>query len=354
MKSPFEWLQSRHDGLRWATRNTWAACVKAASPLTSEIQRRFALARDRRRRFRHELAVCAIFRNEAAYMDEWLSLHHAVGVDHFYLYDNRSTDNFRDVLAPWIGRGLVTLADWPDPGGQVGAYNDCIRRFRMEARWIAFLDLDEFLFSPGTRDLRRALARYKGAAAIFVYWHLFGSNGHRKPPTGPVIENFTRCLSLESACSDDFDHKHAHREKELYVTGWAKDGKSIANPRLVRKYYVHRPESVWHGEVVDENFRQPMQRVRGTAQLSCSVLRINHYWSKSLDDLTRKVLRGNANWQSTPQLVLGRWLQRESRLNEVVDETLLEIWRDIRPGHTAAAETGFPRTAPSEPPVGKS
>jgi len=271
-----------------------------------------------------------MFRNEAPFLDEWLTFHHGVGVEHFYLYNNLSSDNFREVLEPWIREGLVTLFDWTVAGGQVNAFNDCIRRFRMQARWIAFLDADEFLYSPETQDLRSILPRYEGFPAIFVYWILFGSGGHRQRPTGSVIENYTRCLDLESACSDDFQHGHAHREKDAYVTGWAKDGKSIANPRLVKKYYVHQPEEVWDGIVIDEKKRPHLRRKRGTVDLSCSVFRINHYWSKSIEDITKKVLKGNACWEHTPGGKLERWLERERHLNRTTDETLLTVWLSIK------------------------
>ena len=39
-------------------------------------------------------------------------------------------------------------ADWPMFPGQVQAYEHCIERARDDSRWIAFIDIDEFLFSP--------------------------------------------------------------------------------------------------------------------------------------------------------------------------------------------------------------
>ena len=43
----------------------------------------------------NELAICAIFREEAPFLDEWITFHVGVGAGHFYLYDNFSTDSFR-------------------------------------------------------------------------------------------------------------------------------------------------------------------------------------------------------------------------------------------------------------------
>jgi glycosyltransferase involved in cell wall biosynthesis len=298
----------------------------------TEVEKKYCLLLNRKKTFRHELAVATMFKNEGQYLDEWINFHHAMGADHFYLYNNNSTDNFREVLAPWIRKRLVTLVDWPGAGGQVSAFNDCIKRFRSQARWIAFLDMDEFLFSPKEKDLRKVLKDYTDVPAIFVFWILFGSNGHQTRPSGSVIENYTRCLDLESARADNFDHGHAHLEKERYVTGWAKDGKSIANPRMVKKYYVHQPEYLWSGITVDEQKRNArlLRRAKGYTDITCDVLRINHYWSRSIQDITNKARKGNASWQWNPESRVERWLERESHLNKTTDETLLKLWRDIQ------------------------
>ncbi len=297
-----------------------------AEPLVSRFGRGIARLRDRRQRFRHELAVCAIFKDEARYLGEWLSFHAGVGVGHFYLYNDDSSDDYLEVLAPWLRRGLVTLTDW-NGRGQRHAYDDCIARQRMHARWIAFIDLDEFLFSPEGGDLPSVLADYRDVASIFVYWVLFGSSGHALRPALPVVEAYTRCLDHDAAIADDFDHADVPGKPD-YVSGWAQDGKSIVNPRLVRKYNIHKPRSLWLGEVLDESRRPP--RVRGEASALCySRLRINHYWSKSIQDLTEKVARGSVCNPRRPPRKLVRWLEREAMLNRSEDETILPIWREI-------------------------
>jgi hypothetical protein len=50
---------------------------------------------------RHWLAVCTIVRNEARYMKEWIENHLLEGVTMFFIYDNGSTDNLREILKPF-------------------------------------------------------------------------------------------------------------------------------------------------------------------------------------------------------------------------------------------------------------
>jgi len=296
-------------------------------------QRHSALMAEKANDFAHELAIGAIFKNEAAYLEEWLEFHHQVGVTRFFLYNNRSTDDWRRVIDPWIRRGIVSVIDWPEIGTQQKAYNHCLRRVRKTCRWIAFVDIDEFLFSPTGRDLPDVLRSYRGQAAIFVYWILFGSSGHVDPPGRSVLASYTRCLDRASARLDAFDHNVNSHSK--YVTAWAQDGKSIVNPRLVAEHRVHLPGRFWGGEVLDELGQPPVRRTPGSL-LPCSVLRINHYWSKSLSELEAKVRRGNAN-RKQPASANGSenvfipadpapWFARERDLNKAEDRTILELW----------------------------
>ena len=50
--------------------------------------------------FLYDLAIVAIMKNEAPYVKEWLDYYLAAGVNHFYIYDNESPDNMKDVLQP--------------------------------------------------------------------------------------------------------------------------------------------------------------------------------------------------------------------------------------------------------------
>lgn len=282
--------------------------------------------KERRTRFDHELAVCAIFRDEGRYLEEWLQFHHAVGVDHFFLYDNGSIDHSLEVLEPWVRAGIVTVTAWTGRN-QPQAYAHCIARHQYQCRWIAFIDIDEFLFSPSGDDLREKLGHYSGVSSIFVYWILFGSSGHVQRPRGGVIDNYTRCLLLNHAENDDFDHEESFDNR--YVTGWAVDGKSIVNPRAVREYYVHKPRRLWYGQVADE--RRNPARQRGAAEhLTFAEFRINHYWAKSIEDLRAKASRPRINVPQRPVAELQRWLERESRLNRDEDHTIQAVWRRVQ------------------------
>ena len=103
------------------------------------------------------------------------------------------------MLAPYVDEGVVVVHDWPMPfAGRHGGAARLSRRsttacatHRDDARWIAFIDLDEFLFSPTGTPLPEVLPDYERLRRpSCVSRAEFGPSGHRTRPAGLVIENY--------------------------------------------------------------------------------------------------------------------------------------------------------------------
>lgn len=141
---------------------------------------------------RGRLAFCLRFRDEARFLAEWLDYYVAAGVDHFYLYNNFSKDDFQSVLAPYIAGGKVTLIDWPRAPASPDAENDCIRRTIGRFDWVGFFDADEFAVIADGRAIPDFLADYPDACGLALHNFHFGSNGHKNRPQGWVIDAYTR------------------------------------------------------------------------------------------------------------------------------------------------------------------
>ena len=145
------------------------------------------------------LAVCAIFKNEGKFLREWLNYYLLAGVEHFFLYNNFSEDDYQEILKPYIDKGFVTLIDWPVPFGQASAYQNCIETYADQANWIGFLDLDEFAVPYETLDLKQWLSRYNKFPIVSCFWKMFGSGGIIKEDTSKLImEQFVICGDFRS------------------------------------------------------------------------------------------------------------------------------------------------------------
>jgi hypothetical protein len=61
------------------------------------------------------------------------------------------------------------------------AYNDCITRFAHRHRWLAFIDMDEFIVfhEQPARDINTFMARYEAYGGLALNWVIFGSSGHK-------------------------------------------------------------------------------------------------------------------------------------------------------------------------------
>lgn len=246
--------------------------------LTIDASRRVGYARARMRapigtRPPIYLAVCAVFRDEARYLAEWVTFHRLRGVERFWLYDNQSADDWRGELAPELASGVVTVTPWTMDPPQHSAYADCLTRHRDEARWVAFLDIDEFLFSPSGIKLPELLRRFDAHPGVVANWRAYGTSGHMEPPDGLVTESYVMRVA------DDVP-VNRHVKSIVYPR---KTSPRVENPHIFRQYGAPVGED---GQPVMSPFREPP-----TAEL----LRINHYWSRSLAELRRKYAQPRAD-----------------------------------------------------------
>lgn len=139
----------------------------------------------------YDLSIMAIFRNEAHVLAEWIDHYIQFGVDHFYLINNRSDDDFEAVLAPYLAAGIVDLYDCDEDGRQNAAYAALLPLLARNTRWVGIFDLDEFIYPPSGERIPQILKELANFDAILCPWLSFGSNGHLEQPSS-VIDGFTR------------------------------------------------------------------------------------------------------------------------------------------------------------------
>jgi len=270
------------------------------------------------------LAICAVYRDEGPYLREWIEFHRLVGVERFYLYNNLSTDDHRDILAPYVAEGVVAVTDWPVRPAQIQCYDQCLKDYRDEARWIAFIDLDEFLFSPTGEPVAEILREFERWPGVGANWAVFGSCGHSTKPPGLVIESYTR------RTGDPGINRHI---------------KSIVDPTRVRSFCMPHFFMYTDGGAVDENKGEitgPPYAL--TDDVSLSRLRVNHYATKSEEEFRRKLERGPAD-STVPKSELmseANIARRLRKFDEVTDEAILRYVPALREALTARRPVDVP------------
>ncbi len=247
----------------------------------------------------HYIAACLLFKDAASYMDEWLRFHLRVGVDHFYLYDNDSMDDYESVVRPFVNAGRVTLYRRPGPAQQLPVYQHCLREHRKDARWLTILDDDEFLFPAAASSLPEALSAYESYAGVAACWLLFGSNGHETRPSGSVTNNYRR----RAAWADP----HV---------------KCVVDPAKVTSTAVaaHSFHCLPGETIVDERHRP----ISGPfcENPSSEILCLNHYVIKSHEELVQRRIRPQVcNGELSPHS-LEKWKCFDSHYNDVEDNRI--------------------------------
>jgi len=178
---------------------------------------------------KYVLSIGAIFKDEAPYLKEWIEYHLLIGVDHFYLYNTESSDHFQKVLKKYIDQNIVTLTHWPEAykydnedndylwalSTQLPAYENAVNfKARGETKWLALLDIDEYLVSPkeGIKELLIKYDDYPGLVIGTDYFDaaktdhipkrklLIESLNIAKPPRQKIEKSITKMIFKPALC----------------------------------------------------------------------------------------------------------------------------------------------------------
>jgi glycosyltransferase involved in cell wall biosynthesis len=237
----------------------------------------------------HYLTACLIFKDSAPYLD-----------------DNDSSDDYESIIQLFVTRRQVTLRKWPGFGQQRNVFQNCLDTYRRNARWIAFIDDDEFLFPAEKKHLQEILPEYEQHAGLAICWLLFGSNGHRTRPPGLVTENYLR----RAAWID----RHV---------------KCIVDPSKVTapKTAGHAFHCLEGAQIVDEKHRATVGPF--SENPSADVLCLSHYLIKSHEEMLQRRTRPWVDG-TAPILSIEQWEAFDRDYNAVEDLRIQRFTRVVK------------------------
>ncbi|MBM3198620.1 MAG: hypothetical protein FJZ58_05130 [Chlamydiae bacterium] len=221
----------------------------------------------------YTLSVCSIFKDEAPYFKEWLEYYKLLGVQHFRLYNNESTDNYLEVLQPYIDAGEVTLIDWPSDLAHLGrdewawytqlpACMDGIHHLQGVSEWVAILDLDEFIVPLEHNDLVSFLQDYKQYAGVLINWQNFGTSLQWEVPENKLM---MEVLTLKAPVDSKYNHPV----------------KSIVRPERVDTNSKAWCPHTWPYLSPEDKWIFPNKQPYQFGKVEISKIRINHYVHKT-------------------------------------------------------------------------
>lgn len=226
-------------------------------------------------------AICVSAKDQHDDIEEWLEYHQQLGAGKIYVFDDNSSPPMLTQLIDYIKSGLVEYhfigksnhTSIPKP--QLYVYDQCIDRYKAQHQFIAFIDIDEFLFirDPNISSMPQLLQDFESYGGLAVNWVQFGSSGHLYRPQGSTMGSYWKCIPRQ------------HPEN-LHV-------KTIANTKYVQRASGPHHFAYSEGKLaVNEKF----ETVEGPKSASNEISRVAlyHYVTKSREQYVSKMGRGSA------------------------------------------------------------
>lgn len=213
-----------------------------------------------------KVVLVAIVKNEIPYIQEFIQYYLKLGIYQFMFYDNSPTRQLHGLQS-----SRVIVHFLPGECKQLEAYNHFLRHFKQHYTHVAFFDIDEFLVLKKHPNINAFCADLIPQGALGINWYLFGNNGLTHYDPRPVVVRFTQREAAMNCCV-----------------------KTIAKCQDLLEMGVHHPTQL----APHTTFRN----IKGTEfsgpfnyDTDDKVAQLNHYVTKSNEELFHKIARGRAD-----------------------------------------------------------
>ena len=255
----------------------------------------------------YKLSICAIAKNEGKYFVEWIEYHKLVGAEKFYIYDNESTDNTKEILQPYMDSGIVEYTYRKGAKQQLPVYADCLERFRFDTEWIAFIDLDEFIVPVEHKNIQTFLQNFKDCSAVQINWICYGSAGKKAEEPGLVMEKFK-------------DHSELDFVQNRHI-------KSIVRPQRTLNFSGAHECVPLFGKILNAKGEVVRKSHKSMPPIGQDIMRINHYAVKSFEECTEKRYKGEARHgkKVRPSSYFNRFDRNDIKNDGIMDEYIARL-----------------------------
>jgi len=226
------------------------------------------------------VAICVIAKQENLYINEFVDYYKDLGIKKIFIYDNNefSGENFKVILDEEISKGFVEIIDFRGINSpQIKAYNDCYINNRKYFDWLAFYDVDEFLYLRNYSNINEflSLKKFEKCSSILINWMYYGDNN--------------KILYEQKPLKNRFTHPFYFSNNKIYDKYYYSAAKSIIRGRLniswahfphfLNNSIICRPD----GKIVQQPFSSP--------QYNSAF--IKHYTTKTIEEYIIKLFKGN-------------------------------------------------------------
>jgi hypothetical protein len=271
---------------------------------------------------KYYLSIVAIFKNESNILKEWLEHYLMEGVDHFYLIDNDSIDDYKSILVPYEKENVIDLRVDKRTHMQIAHYNGYyLEKIKKESEWVMIVDMDEFIYS---RDQYQTISSYLRSLSsdivqIYVPWKIYGSSGYVEQPNG-CVEHFDMRTQYNHVKTNGMNSAEKILTKTIVRTNYlASMGIHCSLLRENTNREVTSDGRPITGSGNDKCFQFISEEILQKSQLHC-----NHYPIQSYEWFRKiKMGRGSANTEANDKVRTFKYYNSfDEHSNQVLDSEL--------------------------------
>jgi hypothetical protein len=278
------WLKDRDATEYRRSIGTELDCLAVAAPI-SLGQSAVGIMR-RKIRPRRRACIVATARNEGVYLLEWICYHRSLGFEQFFLYSNNNDDKSDDLLGALADHGIITWIDnriAAEIPPQFKAYAHAFGFLPdvLDYQWALVIDIDEFLVLDGKRF--KTVHEYTEwlellmPDAVTLNWMMYGTFGQLR-------------FEDRSLVTSQFSQRFPGPDQHIKV---------MCHPSSFTGSTAHYPTAPkdWHPNFIDSDGEQYNSKAEFAHAIRpvANAAWINHYWSKSIDELLCKFSRNRGD-----------------------------------------------------------
>lgn len=257
----------------------------------------------------HYLSSCSIVKNEDDYIDDFVKIHKALGVE-FFLFFDRSENPLSERFK---GRSDIEVIHYPEPNRHAHAWRDGVQYFQGKSKWVQFIDIDQVTVPMKTDDIKIMLQDYEQQEALCLNWHSFGSGGRETEPP-PGMSTYEAYTWRAEAMTPINNHVQSIVQVEHAALG----------------HIWHDP----HHPLMQSGryqYNERKQQFNGPWNIppSQDVGFIAHYYTRSREYWAKKCAKLRADTGTVGGLPM-EFDHHQSYMNAVEDLTVKNIWEKIK------------------------
>ena len=141
------------------------------------------------------ILLSTIGKNENLYIREFVEYYRQLNFSKIIIFDNNDINGeiFDYILNDYIKINYVEIIDIRGfSSAQIAMINYCYQKYKQLYDWIAFFDIDEFLYIKDNLNINKYLynERFQKCESIAFNWHIYDDDGLEKYENKPLIERF--------------------------------------------------------------------------------------------------------------------------------------------------------------------